>query len=90
MHTILGGKRWKLRDVKSLPKGWLGECRYDTREVMMPLEGDTESEMNVIVHETIHASAPYLEEDAVEALATDIVKILWKLNWRRQYEKEQE
>lgn len=39
--------------------------------------------LDVLIHEAIHAMAPYLAEEAVEEMGTDISNFLWKCGYRK-------
>ena len=55
-----------------------GAIRIDPRQ--------TEDELiDTLVHELVHASYPFLEEDAVHNGATAIAQSLWEMGYRRTY-----
>jgi hypothetical protein len=39
--------------------------------------------IDTVVHELIHDTYPFLDEDAVEAGATRIAEALWRMGYRR-------
>ena len=85
---IFGGKRWRVDSPAGLPKGQLGGCENwnlgaDLRRIQIPMDGDTLPELDTIIHESAHASCPWMDEDAVEQLAADIARLLWRLDWRK-------
>lgn len=76
-------RRWSLVDLRGVPQQELGKCDYAKRKLRIPYKGDTLAELDVNVHETLHACFPYLCEDEIDESATDIAKLLWKLGWRK-------
>ena len=68
------GKSWTLKIVhpRQLPHRW-GECRFDTRELV--LTTDTEKHgiaRQTFLHEMLHKLMPWMDEDAVDNLATQL------------------
>jgi hypothetical protein len=82
--TKIRGKRWNIDDVNCLPVGDLGQCDYNNHTLNIPYDGDQKEELDVIIHETIHAGFPDLIEQAVDEFATDLANLLWKLGWRKE------
>jgi len=77
------GRRFAVRDQRTLPQGDLGECDWEKRTMAIPVDGDTLTDLDVTVHEAIHAAFPFIEEHYVEKGATDIARLLWRLGWRK-------
>jgi len=85
MHisVILRKRRWGIVNLRGIPRDSLGKCDYAKRKLRIPYEGDTRDELDVILHESVHACMPYLHEDEVNESATDLARLLWKLGWRK-------
>lgn len=68
---------WKISFVDMSLTEDLGECDYHKREIRISrkLENDRRR-MEVIVHETIHASIPDLAEDAVDRTGIAVINAL--------------
>jgi hypothetical protein len=81
--ALLRGKAWKVRGVEGAGPFHLGECDHAARTIRIPIDGDTESELDVCIHEAIHACLPDLDETAVDETATSIARLLWRLQWRK-------
>jgi len=81
--ALLRGNAWKVRNLALLEIGTLGECDYDARTIRIPIDGDTETELDVCIHEAIHACLPDIDETAVDETATSIARLLWRLQWRK-------
>lgn len=81
-HTF-SGRRWKVKDQHLLEPGDLGMCDYEQKTVYIPMEGDTVDELDVIIHEGIHATCRRLCESEVDTATTSIAKLLWRLGWRK-------
>ena len=82
-HTF-AGRRFAVRPQTGLRRPLLAECDYGTRTIRIPTDGDTLDELDQIVHESLHAAYPWMEEDHVNAGATSIARMLWRLGWRRE------
>jgi hypothetical protein len=81
--ALLRGKAWKVRNLARLLPGTLGMCDYSARTLYIPVDGDTETEFDVCIHEALHACLPDLGETAVDETATSIARLLWRLQWRK-------
>lgn len=65
-----------------------GECAYPgnkSPEMIIPVEGESKYDLEVIIHEGIHACQWDVSEEAVREISHDIAGILWKLGWRKEY-----
>lgn len=76
--------RWKLRGLAGVRQGRLGECDYQRQTIRAPWAGDTLDELDVIVHEAMHAGLPDIIDDAIDETATGLARLLWRLGWRRE------
>lgn len=85
---VFCGKRWHVKDQSELEPGDLGMCDYEEKTVYIPLEGDTVDELDVTIHEAIHATCRRLCEAEVNSAATSIAKLLWRLGWRKIEDSE--
>jgi len=79
----LRGKAWKVRTLARLMPGTLGMCDYSARTLHIPVDGDTESELDTCIHEALHGCLPDLDEATVDETATSIARLLWRLQWRK-------
>jgi len=74
---------------KRMPKGWAKHDGYcSPRDSASPTVGirrgmDDERELEVTIHEAIHACHWDLSEEAVEQTASDLGRMLWALGWRK-------
>jgi hypothetical protein len=84
-HRI-GGKTWKIRHSVKAPAGYLGCCTYKSRTLHIPYDGESLADLDTIIHEALHAAMPYLDEPTINASATEVAKLLWKLGWRQSAE----
>lgn len=84
----LRGGRWKIVDSNLMPGTDLGECDYDKKTIAIPVDGDTLWELDVCIHEPLHAAYPDLDEEAIDTTATGIARLLWRLGWRKVPEDE--
>jgi hypothetical protein len=81
-HTFIG-RRFRILDQSLLKGDDLGECDWEKRTMNVPIEGDTIGELDVLIHEALHAAYPSLDEYYVNRGATDIARLLWRLGWRK-------
>jgi hypothetical protein len=68
------GKSWTVRRVppSRLPGRW-GECRFDSREIVIASDAEKKGlDRQVFFHEMIHKVCPWMDEDAVDHLATEL------------------
>ena len=78
------GRNYRVESQKGLRPPLLARCFHDERIIKIPVDGDTRDELDWIVHESLHACCPYLEEDAVDKAATSVARLLWRLGWRKE------
>ena len=79
------GRRWRVVDSEKHKGPELGYCTHPEfgKELAIPLDGDTESELDTIIHECIHACHWDMAEEAVDETAASIAHVLWRLGWRK-------
>ena len=83
----IGGILWRVKFVKSseISRTAWGTCDWPPgkrpticiRASMTPAQ-----RLDTIIHETLHASLPLLDEEAVRASATDIARVLTKSGYK--------
>lgn len=64
-----------------------GECTDPNgypRKMTIPIEGASRYDLEVIIHEALHACLWDLDEEAVGEIAHDTSELLWRLDWRKQ------
>ena len=87
MYVKILGKRWHLKFVpKSRARGWFGLCSHpDTPQRTITVEaGHVQSvELEVTIHECLHAASFPLSEEFVTEFAADVSRILFRLGWRK-------
>ena len=86
MRITLLGKRWNLLFAPP-EKGNRGDIdpphtRGKTIRICPKLQDL--AELDTLVHELLHAADWHRDEEWIETVATDISRVLWKLNYRRQ------
>ena len=81
----LGGRRWRLRYVPRLGDSW-GECDPPTasrKEIRISREVAGEKELEILIHEMLHALNWTHDETHVEQSAVDIARTLWRIGFRK-------
>jgi hypothetical protein len=83
----IGGILWRVKFVKSseISRTAWGTCDHPPgkrpticiRASMTPAQ-----RLDTIIHETLHAALPLLDEEAVRSSATDIARVLTKSGYR--------
>ncbi len=70
------GTIWHLRIVPRLSKSW-GWCDYDKRQIVMSKEAEKEGiDREVLIHELLHKAMPFLTEECVDLVATELDEAL--------------
>jgi hypothetical protein len=86
MRIKIGNKYWKLIFVE-LDEETGGECDSpDTngKEIRIATDLGNQEELEVIIHEMLHAADWSKDEEWVEVIADDIARTLWKLGWKNE------
>ena len=86
MHVTILGKRYEVRFVPYLGKNTLGNCEdpNEPGRVIRIRKGLSEKQtLDTTIHEILHASDWTKSEEWIEAVATDLTKILWRLGYRK-------
>ena len=84
MRVKVGNKYWNLLFTE-LDEETGGECDSpDTngKEIRIATDLKKPDELEVIIHELLHAADWSKDEEWVEVIADDIARVLWKLGWR--------
>jgi len=82
----IAGKRWRFDWTRPPAEDAAeGECHWDIRTLQIdPAKPETVNFLDSVVHETTHAAAPFLSEDAVEAISNAVAEVLWKAGYRSE------
>jgi len=84
MQVTLCGKRWTLRRV--VLHNNLGECdgpHIRNKEIRVDRRLKNQDELEVFVHEAMHAIDWKLDEEHVGKASADLARMLWKLGYRK-------
>lgn len=84
MRLRLGGKYWTLRFCAL--RTHKGECdapNVKNKEIRIKKNLSEREELEVTVHELLHAVEWSKDEEWVEQSGVEIAEALWKLGWRR-------
>ena len=84
MRIKIGNKYWNLIFTE-LDEETGGECDSpDTngKEIRIATDLKKQDELEIIIHELLHAADWSKDEEWVEVIADDIARVLWKLGWR--------
>ena len=85
MRIRVGNKYWNLVFIE-LDENTGGECDSpDTKgkEIRISTDLQREEELEIIIHELLHASDWSKDEEWVEEIAQDISNVLMKLGWKK-------
>lgn len=86
MRIKICGKIWQLRFVPTLGDGKAGDCdppeaKSKTIRVLSRLRG--ERQLDILIHEMLHAADWHRSEEWVEETASDIARSLYRLGYRK-------
>ena len=84
MFAVFGRDRFRVKSNVGLSRDKLGWCHYRRATIYVPIDGDTLAELDCILHEAIHAAAPWMDEWFVNSLASQLARFLWRLGWRKE------
>ena len=85
MRIKVGNKYWNLVFIE-LDENTGGECDSpDTKgkEIRISTDLQREEELEIIIHELLHASDWSKDEEWVEEIAQDISNVLMRLGWKK-------
>lgn len=89
MKVRIRGKQWTIRRARLGPAEW-GRCDDPSvagREIKVASGLKGEKELEIILHETLHASFWDMDEPVIETVAADLSSILWKMGYRKETKK---
>jgi len=81
----VGGSLIRSRGLKDWGEGQRGECQRKKGEWVIRVRKDLEGEeeLEVLLHEFMHAAYWDHDEEFVEEVAADLAKLLWRLGYRK-------
>ena len=82
MRCRLRGKYWLIRREK-LPRKLDGLCDANTRRITVQPHLSGERELDVLIHEMLHACHWDLDETAITETASDLARVLFRLGYRK-------
>ena len=85
MRIKVGNKYWNLVFIE-LDENTGGECDSpDTKgkEIRISTDLQREEELEIVIHELLHASDWSKDEEWVEEIAQDICNVLMRLGWKK-------
>ena len=88
-NHIFRGKRFKVIFRAPKNRNHIGLCNYETKEIELHPKIDGIDKLDCIIHEALHVCMPDILDDVIDESATDIAKLLWKLNYRDQGDKNE-
>ncbi len=81
MQVTIRGKRWNLRFCRMADPGDCDGPHIKGREIRINQKLRGRARLDTIIHEVLHAAHWDLGEEAVEATATDLARILHRLGY---------
>lgn len=84
MIVSLLGKRWRIR--RTWLKDHFGDCsapHTKNKEIRVHSQLKGQKELEVYLHEMLHACNWHLDEEWIEAAGHDLARALWRLGYRR-------
>ena len=87
MHVILMGRRYELVFCKLGREQARGSCDPPSirgKQIRIDERLADEEELEVILHELLHACDWRADEDHISEQAEDMARVLWRLGYRRE------
>ena len=75
--------RYFTMTFERLPATHDGSCNYEGRKIKIRKTLRGERQLEVVIHELLHAAHWDLDESAVEETAEDLARVLYRLGYRR-------
>jgi len=87
MRVKIAGKVWNFRfsNLKKC-KGYCDSPNSKGKEIVVRKNLPAKEELDVTIHELLHAADWWKDEEWIERIGTDIANILWKIGWRKTVE----
>ncbi len=79
--ATLMGHVWKIKFC-SVPGDKWGTFDWGDMTLCISYQTKERLRLDTIIHECLHAFCPYLHEDFVATIATDLCNVLWRLGYR--------
>lgn len=83
MRCRLRGRYWTIQRDK-LPSSQDGLCDATTRTITVRRSLAGERELDVLIHEMLHACHWDLDEQAITETASDLARVLTRLGYRKE------
>ena len=78
------GKRWGFRFARLKKcKGYCDSPEKKNKEIVVKSNLPPKEELDITLHELLHAADWWKDEEWVEQVGTDIANVLWRLGWRK-------
>ena len=85
MKIKIKGKVWNfIRKKLENHKGYCESPNSKNKSIIVDSRLKGEEELEIILHELLHAAFWFLDEEYVEEISRDFAKILWTLNYRKE------
>lgn len=81
-HSFLG-KRYRIVETPSCLGGECDAPETKQREIAIPIHGEDIYDLEVCIHESLHACFWWMSESFVRRASHDIARLLWRLDWRK-------
>ena len=82
MRCRLRGKYWEIRRDK-LPPKLDGLCDPNAKRITIQPQLSGERELDVLIHEMLHACHWDLAEESITETASDLARVLFRLGYRK-------
>lgn len=76
-------KSIQVRERKFPGKRIWGEADKEARVIEIDPRLSEPQRLDTLIHEALHVTLPFLEEEAVDTAATEVANVLWRDGWRR-------
>ena len=79
---LRGKKRCKGVEVEENPRGDCDDPTTKNKKIRVANNLPPIEQLEVVIHECLHASDWFKDEEWIEEVAIDIARLLWRLGWR--------
>lgn len=84
MKVRIRGKQWTIKRVRlQSARGLCDHPEEPRRAIKVSSELQGEEELEVLIHEMLHAGLWDLDESVVETLGEDLAAALWRMGYRK-------
>lgn len=82
------GKYWRVVEKEIEARGYCDPPSAQDKKIELHPDLRGEEHLATVIHEVIHAAIWSMDEEYVEELSTDLARILWRFQYRRDLDRQ--